>query len=67
MPRGAGCVSDGTVRGGRTVKLTTSFVGCVFGGHWRSAVFHIATRVWHLSTYSMNDSLIGGREKTVFY
>ena len=64
---GAQSLLSGTVRG--TMIPWSSlcqpyFVGSILGGNSSSAAFRVATWRWHLSTFSKNESLVGGREQS---
>jgi len=58
-------VPRGTVRGRRIPWWSHSQpypVGSISGGNSRSAAFQLATWRWHLCTFSVKASVVGGRE-----
>jgi len=68
MSTGAHSVSGGTVRGSKMPwwsRFHPQLVGSIVGGDSSSAVFHVATCRWHLLMFSMNASLVGGREQSL--
>ncbi len=66
MSGGANNIPEGTVRGTRIPMWSSSHPYFVESnsGDSRSAAFHIATCRWHLFTFSVNASVVGGMEQS---
>ena len=61
MSGDAESVSDGTIRGQAPSYNLLSFI---FSGDSRRAAFHVATCIWHLWIFPMNETPVGGREQS---